>query len=270
MARFVGAQTGRRRMERLKNNAENFWAHEMEDTEELMKKHTEGKEYPDGVKYLTHEQLQECLKDVNHDVLHGMEEVCVQKPKVAQMMGLKVLPPVPGQKSVVPRLRGMHSEPDSDEIAYVLRHIDNGGDFEKVEVDEVNKALTLWNEYLWELPKLEMRLITTGLTPSEEATDAALKVLGSAGGAAADKGAQMKDSFNRKELKAFMESYMIKGDDPLKDDSIEKLLKAFSKPNPDTDMSRADLHFFGVFWRETLAKRRANKPLIKSQSCVVL
>merc|ERR1719443_510032 len=100
------------------------------------------------------------------EVLEGMAQVCARNPKVAQMMGLKALPPLPGQKSTAPRLRGMYSEPSGDEIAYVLRHIDNGGDFEKVEVDEVNKALTLWNEYLWELPKLELRLQQAGLTPS--------------------------------------------------------------------------------------------------------
>jgi hypothetical protein len=267
MAAAIVAHQNKRRLERLKNNKENFWAHEYEDTVELMKKYTEGQ--GDDVQHLTHEQLEGCLRDVNREVLLGMEEVYKQHPKVAQMMGLKKLPPLPsGVRSsitgaMLPRLRGMHSEPSADEIAYVLRHIDNGGDFEKVEVDEVNKALTLWNEYLWELPKLEMRLQQYGLTPSDEAADAALKALG---GAAKELDRPL---LTKEQLKVFMQSYLIKGDAPVTDDSVEKLLKAFNKPNPDTDMSRADLHFFGEFWRDTLAKRREKK-LQKSSSCVVL
>merc|ERR1719252_488766 len=103
----VVANHSRRRLERLKNNKENFWAHEYEDTVELMKKYTEGQ--GDDVKHLTHEQLEGCLRDVNTEVLLGMAEVCVQQPKVAQMMGLKTLPPLKGTTSTVPRLRGMHS-----------------------------------------------------------------------------------------------------------------------------------------------------------------
>jgi hypothetical protein len=257
MAAAVVHKHSERKRERLKNNKENFWAHEYEDTVELMKKYTEGQ--GDDVKHLTHEQLEGCLRDVNTEVLLGMAEVCVSNPKVAQMMGLKSLPPLPGQKSTVPRLRGMHSEPSPDEIAYVLRHIDNGGDFEKVEVDEVNKALTLWNEYLWELPKLELTLQRVGLTPSDE-------------DAAAQKAPESDERplINKDGCKVFMESFLIKGDAPVTSDSVEKLLKAFNKPNPDTDMSRADLHFFGEFWRDTLAKRRNKKSMSKSSSCVVL
>jgi len=261
MAAAVIAKHTRRKLDRLKENKENFWTHELEDTVELMKKYTKD-QGEDKQNYLTHDQLEGCLRDVNTEVLHGMAEVCEQNPKVALMMGLKRLPQKTTSESPAPRLKGMHEEPTEDEIAYVLRHIDNGGDFEKVEVDEVNKALSFWNGYLWELPKLELRLQQAGLTPPDEAEDA------KATEAAAEE--DLKMIFENKQVKVFMESFLISGDAPVTDDSVVKLLEAFDKPYPDRGVSRADLYFFSEFWKDTLAKRRDKKKMTKSASCVVL
>merc|ERR1712070_631170 len=96
------------------------------------------------------------------DELVDMELLLDKHPSVGKMVALER--ERAATEDELPKFRWVPEDVSDDALEYVVRGVDNGGDIEQIQYDEVHGAIELFAEFLWGLPKLRRDLEKLGIT----------------------------------------------------------------------------------------------------------